>query len=153
MARITVEDCIDKFQSRFELVLVASNRARKLHAGESPTVEIDNDKHTVIALREIAEESIDIDEMKNSLVEEYQTVSAIDEEELSLEYTESEDDQNFKENKNSIIEKSLPEAEDPEAEAEAEVPEAEENLTKDYVDDENKFDVQDQDLSKEDDIS
>ena len=153
MARITVEDCIDKFQSRFELVLVASNRARKLHAGESPTVEIDNDKHTVIALREIAEESIDIDEMKNSLVEEYQTVSAIDEEELSLEYAESEDDQNFKENKNSIIEKSLPEAEDPEAEAEAEVPEAEENLTKDYVDDENKFDVQDQDLSKKDDIS
>ena len=153
MARITVEDCIDKFESRFELVLVASNRARKLHAGESPTVEIDNDKHTVIALREIAEESIDIDQMKNNLVEEYQTVSAIDEEELSLEYAESEDDQNFKENKNSIIEKSLPEAEDPEAEAEAEVPEAEENLTKDYVDDENKFDVQDQDLSKKDDIS
>ena len=97
MARITVEDCIDKFQSRFELVLVASNRARKLHAGESPTVEIDNDKHTVIALREIAEETIDIDQMKNNLVEEYQSVSAIDEEELSLEYTESEDDQNFKE--------------------------------------------------------
>ena len=44
MARITVEDCIDKFPSRFELVLVASNRARKLYTGESPTVEIDNDK-------------------------------------------------------------------------------------------------------------
>ena len=146
MARITVEDCIDKFQSRFELVLVASNRARKLHAGESPTVEIDNDKHTVIALREIAEESIDIDEMKNSLVEEYQTVSAIDEEELSLEYTESEDDQNFKKNENSNIEKNSPEAK-------AEVPEAQEDLTKDYVDDENKFDVQDQNLSKENDIS
>ena len=43
MARITVEDCIDKFPSRFELVLVASNRARKIHAGEDPTVEIDND--------------------------------------------------------------------------------------------------------------
>ena len=146
MARITVEDCIDKFQSRFELVLVASNRARKLHAGESPTVEIDNDKHTVIALREIAEESIDIDEMKNSLVEEYQTVSAIDEEELSLEYTESEDDQNFKENENSDIEKSS-------SEAQAEVPEPQEDLNKDYIDDENKFDLQDQDLSKEDDIS
>ena len=146
MARITVEDCIDKFQSRFELVLVASNRARKLHAGESPTVEIDNDKHTVIALREIAEESIDIDEMKNSLVEEYQTVSAIDEEELSLEYTESEDDQNFKENENKNIEKSS-------HEPQAEVPEVKEDLTQDYADDENKFDVQDQDLSKEDDIS
>ena len=44
MARITVEDCIDKFESRFELVLVASNRARKLHAGDAPTVEKDNDK-------------------------------------------------------------------------------------------------------------
>ena len=58
MARITVEDCIDKFPSRFELVLVASNRARKLYSGENPTVEIDNDKNTVIALREIAEETI-----------------------------------------------------------------------------------------------
>ena len=153
MARITVEDCIDKFQSRFELVLVASNRARKLHAGESPTVEIDNDKHTVIALREIAEESIDIDEMKNSLVEEYQTVSAIDEEELSLEYTESEDDQNFKENENKNIEKSSHEDQEEVLEAQAEVPEAQEDLTKDYADDENKFDVQDQNLSKENDIS
>ena len=49
MARITVEDCIDKFSSRFELVLVASNRARKLHSGEDPTVERDNDKNSVIA--------------------------------------------------------------------------------------------------------
>ena len=53
MARITVEDCIDKFDSRFELVLVASNRARKLHAGENTSLEKDNDKNTVIALREI----------------------------------------------------------------------------------------------------
>jgi DNA-directed RNA polymerase, omega subunit len=61
MARITVEDCIDKFDSRFELVLVASNRARKLHSGEEPTVERDNDKNTVIALREIADETISAD--------------------------------------------------------------------------------------------
>ena len=53
MARITVEDCIDKFDSRFELVLVASNRARKLHSGEEPTVERDNDKNTVIALKKL----------------------------------------------------------------------------------------------------
>ena len=72
MARITVEDCIDKFPSRFELVLVASNRARKLHSGENPTVEIDNDKNTVIALREIAEETLSKEELKNDLVEEYQ---------------------------------------------------------------------------------
>ena len=69
MARITVEDCIDKFPSRFELVLVASNRARKLHSGETPTVEKDNDKHTVIALREIAEETLTSEQLKNDLIE------------------------------------------------------------------------------------
>ena len=86
MARITVEDCIDKFESRFELVLVASNRARKLHSGESPTVEKDNDKPTVIALREIADESVSVDSLKDKLIQEYQTVSPLDEEELSLDY-------------------------------------------------------------------
>ena len=90
MARITVEDCIDKFESRFELVLVASNRARKLHSGESPTVEKDNDKPTVIALREIADESVSVDTLKDKLIEEYQTVSPLDEEELSLDYSNSE---------------------------------------------------------------
>ena len=61
MARITVEDCIDKIPSRFELVLVASNRARKLYSGESPTLEKNNDKNTVLALREIAEETFPIE--------------------------------------------------------------------------------------------
>ena len=88
MARITVEDCIDKFDSRFELVLVAANRARKLHTGEEPTVERDNDKNTVIALREIAEESISAEEFKQHLVEEYQTISPIDEDEHGLELNE-----------------------------------------------------------------
>ena len=86
MARITVEDCLDKFESRFELVLVASNRARKLHSGEDATVEKDNDKPTVIALREIADESLSIDSLKEKLVQEYQTVSPLDEEELTLDY-------------------------------------------------------------------
>ena len=90
MARITVEDCIDKFESRFELVLVASNRARKLHSGESPTVEKNNDKPTVIALREIADESLSIGTLKDKLIQEYQTVSPLDEEELSLDYAGSE---------------------------------------------------------------
>ena len=90
MARITVEDCIDKFESRFELVLVASNRARKLHSGESPTVEKDNDKPTVIALREIADETLTIDSLKDKLIQEYQNVSPLDEDELSLDYAGSE---------------------------------------------------------------
>ena len=98
MARITVEDCIDKFESRFELVLVASNRARKLHSGEDPTVEKDNDKNTVIALREIADETIPIDEMKNSLIQEYQTESAQNEEDLSLENSDMEIDTDIQKN-------------------------------------------------------
>ena len=88
MARITVEDCIDKFDSRFELVLVAANRARKLHTGEEPTVERDNDKNTVIALREIAGENISAEEFKQHLIEEYQTISPIEEDELGLESNE-----------------------------------------------------------------
>ncbi len=83
MARITVEDCIDKFPSRFELVLVASNRARKLYSGENPTVEIDNDKNTVIALREIAEETMTKEQLKNDLIEEYQTNTFSEDEEIS----------------------------------------------------------------------
>ena len=83
MARITVEDCIDKFPSRFELVLVASNRARKLYSGENPTVEIDNDKNTVIALREIAEETLTIEQLKNDLIDEYQTITFSEDEEIN----------------------------------------------------------------------
>ena len=106
MARITVEDCIEKFESRFELVLVASNRARKLHSGENPTVERDNDKNTVIALREIAGESISIDVMKNDLVEEYQTVSPQNdnEEELSLDYTDDNVKADDKNNYEDVVE-------------------------------------------------
>ncbi len=97
MARITVEDCIDKFPSRFELVLVASNRARKLHSGENPTVEKDNDKNTVIALREIADETLSIDDLKNDLIEEYQTNTFSEDDDLNepdnkLESNEDEAD-------------------------------------------------------------
>ena len=109
MARITVEDCIDKFDSRFELVLVASNRARKLHTGEEPTVERDNDKNTVIALREIANESISAEEFKQHLVEEYQTVSPIDEEELSLEFNEDSNDDTEYSDQDSLVSKNTDE--------------------------------------------
>ena len=85
MARITVEDCIDKFSSRFELVLVASQRARKLHSGDEPTIERDNDKNTVVALREIADTTISKEEMKENLIQEYQTISISDEEQENQE--------------------------------------------------------------------
>ena len=102
MARITVEDCIDKFSSRFELVLVASNRARRLHSGETPTVDKDNDKNTVIALREIADETLSKDKLRSDLIEEYQSTSFIDEEE---EFTENndEDSAEIKENNENLI--------------------------------------------------
>ena len=60
MARVTVEDCIDKVDSPYELVLVAKERATQLNSGIEPTLERDNDKHTVIALREIADEKIQV---------------------------------------------------------------------------------------------
>jgi DNA-directed RNA polymerase subunit omega len=85
MARITVEDCIDKFPSRFELVLVASQRARKLHSGETSSIEKDNDKNTVIALREIAESTFTVNESKEKLIQEYQTVTMHDEEDENIE--------------------------------------------------------------------
>ena len=69
MARITVEDCLEKIDNRFQLVLVATKRARQLAMGASPMVEEENDKPTVIALREIAEGKIDAASL-NEMVEE-----------------------------------------------------------------------------------
>jgi len=68
MARVTVEDCIDKVDSPYELVLVAKERATQLNSGIEPTLERDNDKHTVIALREIADEKIKVSELTDSAV-------------------------------------------------------------------------------------
>ena len=105
MARITVEDCIDKFPSRFELVLIASNRARKLHAGDSPTVEIDNDKNTVIALREIAEETLTIEQLKNDLITEYQTNTFSEDEDIN-EIEDNSDDSQSANNESEDYEKN-----------------------------------------------
>tara|TARA_B110001452_G_scaffold227576_1_gene202558 strand:+ start:578 stop:1096 length:519 start_codon:yes stop_codon:yes gene_type:complete len=68
MARVTVEDCVDKVESPYELVLVAKERATQLNSGLEPTIDKDNDKNTVIALREIAEETIKVSELTESAV-------------------------------------------------------------------------------------
>ena len=68
MARVTVEDCVDKVESPYELVLVAKERATQLNSGIEPTLDRDNDKHTVIALREIAEEKIKVSDLTDSAV-------------------------------------------------------------------------------------
>ena len=109
MARITVEDCIDKFPSRFELVLIASNRARKLYSGETPTVEIDNDKNTVIALREIAEETLTKDQLKNDLIEEYQTNTFSEDEDINE--IEDNSDESQSEASESVIDETNQEGE------------------------------------------
>ena len=68
MARVTVEDCVDKVESPYELVLVAKERAVQLNSGLEPTLERDNDKNTVISLREIAEETIKVSDLTESAI-------------------------------------------------------------------------------------
>ena len=68
MARVTVEDCVDKVDSPYELVLVAKERATQLNSGLEPTLDRDNDKNTVIALREIAEETIKVKDLNESAI-------------------------------------------------------------------------------------
>ena len=79
MARVTVEDCVIKIPNRFELVMVAAQRSRDISAGSPLTVERDNDKDPVIALREIAEETVDIDELNDALIRGMQRHVEIDE--------------------------------------------------------------------------
>ena len=112
MARITVEDCVDKFPSRFELVLVASQRARELHSGEKPTIDRDNDKNTVIALREIADTTIPIEKMKENVIEGFQNVTINDEEYVdtetkSLEETNNEQKEDLTTNADSQIQEEI----------------------------------------------
>jgi DNA-directed RNA polymerase subunit omega len=79
MARVTVEDCVDKVPNRFELVLLASHRARAIANGSHITVETENDKNPVIALREIAEKTIPADDMREGLIHSIQRNVEVDE--------------------------------------------------------------------------
>ena len=80
MARVTVEDCTKNVDSLFDLVLLASHRAKVLNAGNEANISIDNDKNTVVALREIAEEKISVDEVKEDIIKSYQLVQEKEEE-------------------------------------------------------------------------
>ena len=79
MARVTVEDCIDKVPNRFDLVLLASHRARMISSGTPITVERDNDKNPVVALREIADTTVSTDDLKEELVHSLQKYVEVDE--------------------------------------------------------------------------
>lgn len=84
MARVTVEDCVEKIPNRFELVMVASERARKIGAGAALTVDRDNDKNPVVALREIADGTVSIDSLKEELVHNHQKIVENDDEDESI---------------------------------------------------------------------
>lgn len=79
MARVTVEDCVDKVPNRFELVMLAAHRAREIAAGSALTVKRDNDKNPVVSLREIAEETQSADELRERMIESNQNQIEIDE--------------------------------------------------------------------------
>ena len=79
MARVTVEDCIDKVENRFELVLLASHRARMISNGSPLTVDRDNDKNPVVALREVAEETVSPEDLKEDLIHSLQKYVEVDE--------------------------------------------------------------------------
>ncbi|KCZ89435.1 DNA-directed RNA polymerase subunit omega [Hyphomonas johnsonii] len=81
MARVTVEDCIEKVPNRFELVLLASHRARMIREGAPLTIDRDNDKDPVVSLREIAEESIDLKVVKEAMISNLQEVRPSEESE------------------------------------------------------------------------
>ncbi len=83
MARVTVEDCIDKLPNRFELVLLAAHRARTISQGAPLTVDRDNDKNPVVSLREIAEETIDKDDLREDFIHSMQKQVEVDEPEAA----------------------------------------------------------------------
>jgi DNA-directed RNA polymerase subunit omega len=79
MARVTVEDCVDKVSNRFELVLISAHRARAIANGSALTVEPENDKNPVLALREIAEQTVSADDVRESLIHSIQKNVEVDE--------------------------------------------------------------------------
>ena len=79
MARVTVEDCVERIPNRFELVMLAAKRSREISSGSSLTVERDNDKNPVVALREIADETVPLDDLREELVRGLQKHIEVDE--------------------------------------------------------------------------
>jgi len=84
MARVTTEDCVTEIPNRFELVMTASQRARRIGSGAPITLPRDNDKNTVVALREIADKTINIEEVQEDLTQSYQRVHASDNDDIDL---------------------------------------------------------------------
>ncbi|HRK97634.1 MAG TPA: DNA-directed RNA polymerase subunit omega [Alphaproteobacteria bacterium] len=95
MARVTVEDCVLKVPNRFELVMVSAQRARRIGTGATLTIDRDNDKNTVVSLREIAEDTVQVEEMKEDLIRSHQRVFAVDDDQDDvMEEMEGEEEWN-----------------------------------------------------------
>ncbi len=95
MARVTVEDCVERIPNRFELVMVASQRARKIGSGAGLTLDRDNDKNPVVALREIAEATIVVEDLREELIRSHQRIAALEsEEEEEIDLMEGEQEWN-----------------------------------------------------------
>lgn len=92
MARVTVEDCIEKVLNRFELVMVASQRARKISSGAPLLVERDNDKNPVVALREIAEDKVETAHLKEELIRNHQRIIESDDTEDIIDSMDGEEE-------------------------------------------------------------
>src|ERR1035437_6550079 len=94
MARVTVEDCVEKVPNRFELVLLAAQRARKIGSGAALLVERDNDKNPVVSLREIADEKVIPSELREELLRNNQRVIEMDDEEDVIDQVDGEEEWN-----------------------------------------------------------
>ena len=92
MARVTVEDCVDKIPNRFDLVLLSAHRARQLSGGAEPLVDRDRDKNPVVALREIAQKELKADEIKEEFIKSLQRHAEVDEPEGALPSEETPSD-------------------------------------------------------------
>lgn len=153
MARVTVEDCIEKVKDRFELVAVAAQRARNVQAGDPLTIERKGEKNTVISLREIALGSVKVDHLREDLVTGYMHQRNMDEdvhEELAVDISRLEDVQELE-----AAEEELPEGEfEEEAEEEAALDAAEEeeliNKLADDLGDEGDYSFEDENVDEND---
>ncbi len=94
MARVTVEDCVERIPNRFELVMLAAQRARKISSGATLTVERDNDKNPVVSLREIAEGTVQVADLQEELIRNHQRVVEMDDSEDVIDSTDGEDQWN-----------------------------------------------------------
>jgi DNA-directed RNA polymerase subunit omega len=114
MARVTVEDCVEKVPNRFELVMMASQRARKIGSGGALTIDRDNDKNPVVSLREIAAETVSVADLKEELIRNNQRIIEMDDGEDIIDKMDGEDEWNALAAQSAALEADIREEDDDE---------------------------------------